>query len=59
VGRENYDLRLTLSDGAVITVAGYYMGDGQAGYVLDAIEFFGGERWGIEQVLVHTRPDER
>ncbi|MET0067325.1 MAG: calcium-binding protein [Candidatus Thiodiazotropha sp.] len=54
IGRNNYDLLLTLNDGATITVTGYFLGAGTGEYALDAIEFFGGERWDLSYVLQHA-----
>ena len=49
--RSSSNLLLTvLSTGEVITVQGYFNGDGAAGYALDAIEFTDGTVWDVDVV---------
>ena len=49
--RRRNDLRLTIgSTGEVITVSGYFLGDGAGGSALNAIEFADGTSWDVDTV---------
>ncbi len=44
-------LKVTLSDGAVITVSNFFSNNATAGYQLDAIEFDDGTRWDLVTII--------